>query len=87
MRIRVRNTAICGTDMHIYKWDAWAQKTIPVPMVVGHEYCGEIIEIGAEVSGFSLGDRVSAKGISLAATVATVAPAVDICVATPSASA
>ena len=62
VRILVRNTTICGTDMHIYKWDAWAQKTIPVPMVVGHEYCGEIIEIGAEVSGFSLGDRVSGEG-------------------------
>jgi len=62
VRIRVRNTTICGTDMHIYKWDAWAQKTIPVPMVVGHEYCGEIIEIGAEVSGFSLGDRISGEG-------------------------
>ena len=62
VRIRVRNTTICGTDMHIYKWDAWAAKTIPVPMVVGHEYCGEIIEIGAEVSGFALGDRVSGEG-------------------------
>lgn len=62
VRIAVRKTAICGTDMHIYKWDAWAQKTIPVPMAVGHEYCGEIVEIGAEVSGFVLGDRVSGEG-------------------------
>jgi len=62
VRIRVRKTAICGTDMHIYKWDAWAQKTIPVPMAVGHEYCGEIIEIGNEVSGFVIGDRVSGEG-------------------------
>jgi threonine 3-dehydrogenase len=62
VRIRVRKTAICGTDMHIYKWDAWAQKTIPVPMAVGHEYCGEIIEIGNEVSGFTIGDRVSGEG-------------------------
>jgi threonine 3-dehydrogenase len=62
VRIRVRKTAICGTDMHIYKWDAWAQKTIPVPMAVGHEYCGEIIEIGNEVSGFAIGDRVSGEG-------------------------
>jgi threonine 3-dehydrogenase len=60
--IRVRRTAICGTDMHIYNWDAWAQKTIPVPMAVGHEYCGEIIAIGSEVSGFELGDRVSGEG-------------------------
>jgi threonine 3-dehydrogenase len=62
VRIRVRKTAICGTDMHIYKWDAWAQKAIPVPMTVGHEYCGEIIEVGNEVSGFAVGDRVSGEG-------------------------
>jgi threonine 3-dehydrogenase len=62
VRIRVRNTAICGTDMHIYKWDTWAQKTIPVPMTVGHEYCGQIIEVGAEVGGLAVGDRVSGEG-------------------------
>jgi threonine 3-dehydrogenase len=60
--IRIRKTAICGTDMHIYLWDHWAQKTIPVPMHVGHEYCGEIVEIGSEVQGFSVGDRVSGEG-------------------------
>lgn len=60
--IRVKRTAICGTDMHIYNWDAWAQKTIPVPMAVGHEYCGVIVEVGSEVSGFSPGDRVSGEG-------------------------
>jgi threonine 3-dehydrogenase len=60
--IRVRRTAICGTDMHIYNWDAWAQKTIPVPMAIGHEYCGEIVEIGSEVTGFAIGDRVSGEG-------------------------
>ena len=60
--IRVKRTAICGTDMHIYNWDAWAQKTIPVPMAVGHEYCGEVVEIGSEVSGFKPGDRVSGEG-------------------------
>jgi threonine 3-dehydrogenase len=60
--IKVRRTAICGTDMHIYNWDAWAQKTIPVPMAVGHEYCGEVVEIGSEVSGFKAGDRVSGEG-------------------------
>jgi threonine 3-dehydrogenase len=48
--------------MHIYNWDAWAQKVIPVPMAVGHEYCGEIVEIGSEVAGFKLGDRVSGEG-------------------------
>lgn len=60
--IRVRKTAICGTDMHIYNWDAWAQKTIPVPMAVGHEYCGEVVEIGSEVAGIKPGDRVSGEG-------------------------
>jgi threonine 3-dehydrogenase len=60
--IRVKRAAICGTDMHIYNWDAWAQKTIPVPMAVGHEYCGEVVEIGSEVSGFEVGDRVSGEG-------------------------
>ncbi|HET7569677.1 MAG TPA: alcohol dehydrogenase catalytic domain-containing protein, partial [Gammaproteobacteria bacterium] len=47
--IKVRKTAICGTDLHIYNWDSWAQKTIPVPMAVGHEYSGEIVEVGSEV--------------------------------------
>jgi len=60
--IRMRKTAICGTDIHIYNWDAWAQKTIPVPMQVGHEYCGEIVETGGEVVGFAPGDRVSGEG-------------------------
>ena len=60
--IRVKRTAICGTDMHIYNWDAWAQKTIPVPMAVGHEYCGEVVEVGSEVTGFAKGDRVSGEG-------------------------
>ena len=60
--IRMKKTAICGTDIHIYNWDAWAQKTIPVPMQVGHEYCGEIVEVGSEVVGFVAGDRVSGEG-------------------------
>ena len=60
--IKIRKTAICGTDIHIYNWDEWAQKTIPVPMHVGHEYVGEIVEIGSEVQGFELGDRVSGEG-------------------------
>jgi len=60
--IEIAKTAICGTDMHIYKWDEWAQKTIPVPMAVGHEYCGRIVELGSEVRGFSVGDRVSGEG-------------------------
>lgn len=60
--IKIRKTAICGTDMHIYHWDEWSQKTIPVPMIVGHEYVGEVVEMGSEVQGFSKGDRVSGEG-------------------------
>ncbi len=60
--IRIHKTAICGTDIHIWKWDEWAQKTIPVPMQVGHEYVGEIVEMGQEVQGFAIGDRVSGEG-------------------------
>ncbi len=60
--IRVDRTGICGTDLHIYNWDAWAQKTIPVPMVVGHEFVGEIIEVGANVADFHPGDIVSGEG-------------------------
>ncbi|MDE1493774.1 L-threonine 3-dehydrogenase [Xenorhabdus bovienii] len=60
--IKIRKTAICGTDVHIYNWDDWSQKTIPVPMVVGHEYVGEVVEIGQEVKGFNIGDRVSGEG-------------------------
>lgn len=60
--IKIHKTAICGTDIHIYNWDNWAQKTIPVPMITGHEFVGHIVEIGSEVKGFSVGDRVSGEG-------------------------
>ena len=60
--IKIRRTAICGTDIHIFKWDDWASKTIPVPLAIGHEFCGEIVECGSEVKGFNVGDRVSAEG-------------------------
>jgi threonine 3-dehydrogenase len=60
--IRVHKTGICGTDLHIYKWDEWAQRTIPVPMVVGHEFVGEIVEVGDNVNDFYAGDIVSAEG-------------------------
>ena len=60
--IRVKKTAICGTDVHIYNWDEWAQRVIPVPMIVGHEFVGEIAEVGAEVKGIKVGDRVSGEG-------------------------
>jgi threonine 3-dehydrogenase len=60
--VRIHKSAICGTDMHIWNWDAWSQKTIPVPMQVGHEYVGIIEQAGAEVEGYKVGDRVSGEG-------------------------
>jgi threonine 3-dehydrogenase len=60
--IRIRKTGICGTDVHIWNWDAWAERTIPVPMQVGHEYVGVIEALGAEVRGLKVGDRVSGEG-------------------------
>jgi len=62
VKIRVLATGICGTDLHIYEWDAWAQKTIPVPLVIGHEFVGEIVEVGSNVADFHPGDRVSGEG-------------------------
>lgn len=60
--IKVDRTGICGTDVHIYKWDDWAQKTIPVPMVVGHEFVGEIVEVGSNVVDYAPGEIVSGEG-------------------------
>ncbi|MBB5214809.1 threonine 3-dehydrogenase [Parapusillimonas granuli] len=60
--IKIRKTAICGTDIHIWNWDDWAARTVPTPMHVGHEYVGEIVAIGQEVAGFRIGDRVSGEG-------------------------
>ena len=60
--IKVHRSGICGTDVHIYKWDAWAQKTIPVPMAVGHEFVGEVIEVGSNVTDFHPGEIVSGEG-------------------------
>jgi len=60
--VKVTKTAICGTDIHIYNWDDWAANTIPVPMHVGHEFAGEIVEFGTEVKGLEVGQRVSAEG-------------------------
>jgi len=62
VKIRVLATGICGTDLHIYEWDAWARKTIPVPLVIGHEFVGEIVEVGTNVTDFHPGDRVSGEG-------------------------
>ncbi|NQU58368.1 MAG: L-threonine 3-dehydrogenase [Rhodospirillales bacterium] len=60
--IKIGKTAICGTDVHIYNWDAWSQATIPVPMIIGHEFIGEIVEMGVEVQGLKIGQRVSGEG-------------------------
>lgn len=60
--IRVKSTGICGTDLHIYKWDAWASSTIPLPLVIGHEFVGEVIDVGSDVDFIAVGDRVSGEG-------------------------
>jgi threonine 3-dehydrogenase len=60
--IKTKKAAICGTDLHIYNWDEWAQRTVPVPLVIGHEFVGVIAEVGSEVDDFKIGDRVSAEG-------------------------
>ncbi|HZJ10283.1 MAG TPA: L-threonine 3-dehydrogenase [Trueperaceae bacterium] len=60
--IRITNTSLCGTDVHIFNWDAWSQRTVPVPLITGHEYVGVIAAVGAEVSGLAPGDRVSGEG-------------------------
>ncbi len=60
--IRTHFTGICGTDIHIYNWDEWAQKVIPLPLTIGHEFVGEIVQMGSEVHGYSIGQIVSAEG-------------------------
>src|SRR5918994_4399944 len=60
--IRVKRSAICGTDLHIYNWDAWAQKTIPVPMADGHGFVGEVVAVGSNVTDFHPGEIVSGEG-------------------------
>ncbi|MBR59205.1 MAG: L-threonine 3-dehydrogenase [Myxococcales bacterium] len=60
--VKMRRTAICGTDIHIYNWDSWSQRTIPVPMTIGHEFLGEVAAMGDEVRGLKIGDRVSGEG-------------------------
>ena len=60
--IRVDRTGICGTDLHVYDWNEWARQTIPIPLVVGHEFVGEIVEVGSNVADFHPGNIVSAEG-------------------------
>ena len=62
VKIRVRETGVCGTDVHIHRWDGWAQRTIPVPLVIGHEFVGEVAEVGSNVSDFRPGDVVGGEG-------------------------
>lgn len=62
VKIKILKTAICGTDTHIYNWDAWSQRTIRTPMVIGHEFVGKIVELGSNVQGFHVGDLVSGEG-------------------------
>lgn len=60
--VKVEKTSICGTDLHLYEWDEWASKTLPVPSVIGHEFVGHIVDMGDEVKDFKIGDRISAEG-------------------------
>jgi threonine 3-dehydrogenase len=84
--IRVDRTGICGTDVHIYKWDAWARKTIPVPMIVGHEFVGEIVAVGSNVTDFHPGEVVSGEGhVVCGRGVATASQGVDIYAKIPAA--
>ena len=59
--VKIEYTSLCGTDMHIYNWNEWAQRTVPVPLIVGHEFMGKVVEMGQEVQGLSVGDRVSGE--------------------------
>ena len=70
--IKIKKTAICGTDLHIYKWDEWSQKTIKTPMTIGHEYVGIVAKVGAGVRNIKVGDRVTTLRAVTAATAAVV---------------
>ena len=65
VKIKIHKTAICGTDLHIYNWDEWSQKTIETPRVIGHEYVGEIVEVGANVRNWKIGQMVSGDVVQL----------------------
>jgi len=80
--IRVLRTGICGTDVHIFDWNDWARRTISVPMVIGHEFVGEIVDVGSNVNDFQPGELVSGEDTSFAAVVATAWPAAAICART-----
>jgi threonine 3-dehydrogenase len=84
--IRVRRTGICGTDVHIERWDPWAQRTIPVPLVIGHEFVGEVVEVGSNVTDFHPGDWSAARATWSAAAAATAWRGGGICARTRRAS-
>ena len=62
VKIKISKTSICGTDVHIYNWDQWSQRTIKTPMTIGHEFVGRIVEVGENVTAYQVGDRVSGEG-------------------------
>ncbi|SCB51160.1 Alcohol dehydrogenase GroES-like domain-containing protein [Bradyrhizobium yuanmingense] len=64
--VRDKKTGICGTDIHIFRWDEWARKTVPVPMVVGHEFAGERVDLGSAIQGLAYGQRVTGEGYLIA---------------------
>ena len=79
--IKIAKTTICGTDIHIYNWDKWSQATVPVPLIIGHEYVGVIVEVGPEVETFKVGDRVSGESGPygyLARSIAGFSPAAEL---------
>ncbi len=82
--IGIRKTGVCGTDLHIYQWDSWAKKTIPVPMVVGHEFVGEVLDTGSNVTTSTRGRSSAARGTSSAGAAGTVSPAAGTCAPTRS---
>src|SRR5438477_10596286 len=73
--IRTKKASVCGTDIHIYNWDVWAQRTIPVPMTIGHEFVGEIVSVGTNVRGFAPGDLVVGEGHITCGIAGIVSPA------------
>ena len=85
--IRVDRTGICGTDLHIDEWNEWAQQAVPVPLVIGHEFVGEIASVGSNVSDFRPGDLVSGEDMSCAADAGTAWPAGATSATTPPGSA
>ena len=87
VKIRVLATGICGTDLHIYEWDAWARSTIKKGLTIGHEFVGEVVATGSNVTDVPIGHLSAAKATSSAGAAATASPAAATCAPTPSASA